>query len=169
MHTVIFLISTHGRPGIWLVARRGMKWNSNFNLLSWANKYSSWALSPWSSEMPNSKRRKRLVASNKKQIERARRRIEAKTRGEADKENVTSDTAFLKESSSSCKTSSDSFEEEPHRRTDQQKEQVSDIYESTTGWLGGLYSWCHSGLVQVWRCENDPLPSYHYDNVYALS
>lgn len=100
--------------------------------------------------MPNSKRRKRLVASNKKQIERARRRIEAKTLAEADKENVTSDTAFLKESSSSCKTSSDSFEEESHRRTDQQQaEQVSDIYESTTGWLGGLYSWCHSGLVQV--------------------
>ena len=97
--------------------------------------------------MPNSKRRKRLVASNKKQIERARRRIEAKSRAEADKENVTSDTAFLNECGSS-KTSSDSFEEEePHRRTDQQ--QASDMYESTAGWLGGLYSWCHSGIVQV--------------------
>jgi hypothetical protein len=56
----------------------------------------------------------------------------------------------LKESTSgSSKISSDSFEEEPHRRTDQQQEQVSDIYESTTGWLGGLYSWCHSGIAQV--------------------
>ena len=96
--------------------------------------------------MPNSKRRKRLVASNKKQIERARRRIEAQNRAEADKENVTSDIAFLKDFGSS-KTFSDSFEEEQHRTTDQQ--QASDIYESNTGWLGGLYSWCHSGIVQV--------------------
>ena len=107
--------------------------------------------------MPNSKRRKRLVASNKKQIERARRRIEAQNRAEADKENVTSDTAQILSEFGSSKTSSDSFDEELHRRNEQQQE--SDIYESNTGWLGGLYSWCHSGIVQVCMlCGEQPLP-----------
>ena len=153
----------------------GMKRNSNFKLLSWAKQWTAlecWRpFSLWSNKMPNSKRRKRLVASNKKQIERARRRIEAKNRAEADKENATSDTAFLNECGSS-KTSSDSFEEEPHRRTDQLE--ASDIYESTTGWLGGLYSWCHSGIVQVgthihWPRlggMNNPLPTYSWPAIW---
>ena len=106
--------------------------------------------------MPNSKRRKRLVASNKKQLERARRRIEAQNEAEANKENATSTTTtttggFLRECRGSGKQiSSESIEgheRERHRSVDQQ----SDVYESTSGpgWFGGLYNWCHSGLAQV--------------------
>ena len=112
--------------------------------------------------MPNSKRRKRLVASNKKQIERARRRIEAQTRAEADKENAgvvvapTESSALLggyKGSGNAHVPSLDSIEEELHRETNQREEQESTstgVYEAAPpGWLGGLYSWCHSGIVQV--------------------
>ena len=105
--------------------------------------------------MPNSKRRKRHVASNKKQLERARRRIEAQTQSEANKENATSTTTtsfnsgFLREyrGSSGKQVVSESIEGERHRSIDQQ----SDVYESTSGpgWFGGLYNWCHSGLAQV--------------------
>ena len=110
--------------------------------------------------MPNSKRRKRLVASNKKQIERARRQIEAQTRAEADKENAgvvvapTESSALLlgytKGSGSAHVPSLDSIEEELHRETNQEQESTG-VYEAVPpGWLGGLYSWCHSGIVQVW-------------------
>lgn len=106
--------------------------------------------------MPNSKRRKRHVASNKKQLERARRRIEAQNQAEANKENATSTTTttsssnggFLRECSGSGKQiSSEPIDGERHRSVDQQ----SDVYESTSspGWFGGLYNWCHSGLAQV--------------------
>ena len=97
--------------------------------------------------MPNSKRRKRLVASNKKQIERARRRIEAQSHAqEADKENAPDSTPLVV----GCKgsgLSSDSIEDELHRDTNQQER---DVYEPAPGWLGGLYSWCHSGIAQVY-------------------
>lgn len=88
--------------------------------------------------MPNSKRRKRLVSSNKKQIERARRRIQAHTLAEANKENATfsSDSVFLHD---------ESMQEEQHRRNEQQTK----MYESNSGWFGGLYSWCHTGITQV--------------------
>lgn len=98
--------------------------------------------------MPNSKRRKRLVASNKKQIERARRRIEAHSHAEANKENATTvacDSAFVVECNGSG-TAQDTIEDELHRETNQYEAGVD---EQTAGWLGGLYSWCHSGIVQV--------------------
>ena len=116
--------------------------------------------------MPNSKRRKRLVASNKKQIERARRRIEAQSENEANKENrtvtinpktttatiasKTDGTCLSYERAASSQTSQDSLEEGERHRECQQLTEV-DIYEATNapGWLGGLYSWCHSGIIQV--------------------
>ena len=97
--------------------------------------------------MPNSKRRKRLVTSNKKQIERARRRIEAQSQAEANKENgSTIFSAFPND----CRgigqqISPESIEEERHRSVDQSR----GVDGSNPGWLGGLYSWCHTGIVQV--------------------
>ena len=97
--------------------------------------------------MPNSKRRKRLIASNKKQIERARRRIEAQGQAEANKENSTTIVSALP---NECRgigqqISPELFEEERHRSVDQPR----GVDGSNPGWFGGLYSWCHTGIVQV--------------------
>ena len=103
------------------------------------------------------------MASNKKQIERARRRIEAHSLAvEANKENAgvisntTSATTTTSEKvysydcsgTGSSRSSPESPEEgEGHREVDQE----TDIYETNPGWLGGLYGWCHTGIVQVFK------------------
>lgn len=78
--------------------------------------------------MPNSKRRKRQIAANKRQIERAKRQLE--TLKDEDQENVSPPATKIAKG-------------DDHKIFDGTQGQES------TGWMGGLYSWCQSGLSQV--------------------
>ena len=80
--------------------------------------------------MPNSKRRKRQVAANKRQIERAKKLLEL--RREDEKENTNPPNSKVPKYD--------------HNQT-QQGETTTD---EASGWPGGLYSWCHTGITQVY-------------------
>ena len=77
--------------------------------------------------MPNSKHRKRQVAAQKRQIERAKRLLELKR--EDEKENASPPNSKV-----------------PKYNDDQTQQGATD---EASGWLGGLYSWCHTGISQV--------------------
>lgn len=72
--------------------------------------------------MPNSKLRKQRIAENRRQLERVRRKCEK----ECNKENQPSTKVY----------------EEENRHN-------SPVQQGGPGWLGSLYSWCHSGIAQV--------------------
>ena len=79
--------------------------------------------------MPNSKHRKRQIVANRRQLERAKKRItlENVRAQEREKEN-----------------------QSPRRQEVLNKK--DDQLEDGTGWLtglGSLYTWCQSGVVQV--------------------
>ncbi len=73
--------------------------------------------------MPNSKRRKRQVAANKKQVDKAKKHLESQK--EDRKENI--DPPVSKKHSA----------------------RNQDSPEASNGWIGGFYNWCQSGVTQV--------------------
>lgn len=79
-------------------------------------------------DMPNSKHRKKQLATNRRQLEKARKKLQLQNarENECDKEN----------------------------RACLSKEQRES--ESEPGWVGSLYSWCYSGIVQV----GSPVPAW---------
>ena len=91
--------------------------------------------------MPSSKHRKRQLAANRKQIEKARKRLILQQ--EREKENASPGPRNLQ-----------------NRTTAQQVlESRQQNVEDGLGWLdtvGSLYSWCHTGIVQV--CETSIVP-----------
>ena len=75
--------------------------------------------------MPNSKLRKQRIAENRRQLERVKRKCEK----ECNKENQLSTYA--------------------EKVYEEENGQHSPVQPEGPGWLGSLYSWCHSGIVQV--------------------
>lgn len=73
--------------------------------------------------MPNSKHRKKQLATNRKQLERARKKLQLQNARENE-----------------C------------NRENQEMSKEQRGSETEPGWLGNLYSWCHSGIVQVGVC-----------------
>ncbi len=76
--------------------------------------------------MPNSKRRKKQVAASKKQAEKAKKQVKDRDQ----KENVALPGPASKLSK---------------KRSDGHKQATPE----STGWMGGLYNWCQSGVSQV--------------------
>ena len=87
--------------------------------------------------MPNSKHRKKQQATNRRQLERARRKLQLQNARESDKENF-GELITSPGTSSSVDVDQRSSEGDP-------------------GWLGNLYSWCHSGIVQVGVWHSVPI------------
>ena len=75
--------------------------------------------------MPNSKRRKRQIAAKQKQLEKAKRQLEM-LKEESQKENI-------------------------YPPANKMVKEDGDEEDSQDGpsWIGGLYSWCQSGISQV--------------------
>ena len=82
--------------------------------------------------MPNSRRRKKQIAANRRQIEKARRRLEGRRAWE-EKENR---GTLLQE----CGSSSSALELPVVSSGEENGER---------GWWDGFYNWCHSGFIQV--------------------
>jgi protein subunit release factor B len=85
--------------------------------------------------MPNSKHRKRQLATNRKNLERARRKllIQSVRERENEKENLPCGEISTDSGTGICSSVD------------------RDLNDSggDPGWLGSLYSWCHSGISQV--------------------
>ena len=85
--------------------------------------------------MPNSKHRKRQIAANRRQLEKARKKIVVQNlrAQESEKENESPRRAeVISERNDPMDSTNDTVEE-----------------SRWLGGLGSLYSWCQSGLVQV--------------------
>ena len=83
--------------------------------------------------MPNSKHRKKQLATNRRNLERARRKLQNARERENDKENL----------------SYGELDTNPGVGTSVDRDQLDTDSEGDVGWLGSLYSWCHSGITQV--------------------
>ena len=107
-------------------------------------------------KMPGSRRRKRQMAANRRQLGRARRKIQREGRGKENNGSLLQD----------CRSNS-SLENRPALTSE-------DEAAGVRGWWNSLYNWCHAGLTQVcslWVCVNNcgagpllitctPLPSH---------
>ena len=87
--------------------------------------------------MPNSKHRKKQLATNRRQLERARRKLQLQNarEKECDKENQ----PLSPQGKGIITTDTTSEKGAEHREPD-----------DGSGWLGSIYSWC-SGIAQVRR------------------
>lgn len=82
--------------------------------------------------MPNSKRRKRQVAANKKQVKRAKKQLDS-LKDDDRKENFNPPVTKIAKGHDARNQGSS---------------------EEGTGWMGGLYNWCQSGVTQVSVFDN---------------
>lgn len=90
------------------------------------------------STMPNSKHRKRQLAANRKQIEKARKRLILQQ--EREKENRSPPQS----------PGSKSLQAKPAQVLTENRQQNVEDGSSWLNTVGTLYSWCHTGLVQVY-------------------
>ncbi len=102
--------------------------------------------------MPNSKRRKRQVAANKRQVERAKRQLEdlREENPENQKENIYPPASKI-------------------ARGGSDDNQCGAQAQDGSGWAGGLYSWCQSGITQVCNINvNEIVRSFDLDRMTYL-
>lgn len=87
--------------------------------------------------MPNSKHRKKQLATNRRQLERARRKLQLQNarENESDKENLGQSPRSLSCGELEVTTNQIAYRDESEG--------------DDSSWLGSLYSWCQSGIVQV--------------------
>ena len=88
-------------------------------------------------KMPGSRRRKRQMAANRRQLGRARRKIQREGRGKENNGSLLQDCG-----------SNSSLENRPVLTSD-------DEAAGVRGWWDSLYNWCHASLTQVcslWMC-----------------
>ena len=96
--------------------------------------------------MPNSKHRKRRVAANRRQLDKARKRLNLQTISnveknlENEKENHTPSQA--RKFNESCTGG--------NKLAIRATNRIQQTNLDNASWLGGLYGWCHSGILQVW-------------------
>lgn len=111
--------------------------------------------------MPNSKHRKRQLAANRRQLEKAKKKLLLQTarEQECDKENQLSpngvETDFqvekVKEDAvdNHMDILNDTTTTEGGDAGEDLQQKTSEDIENESTWLKGLYSWCQSGIVQV--------------------
>ena len=110
--------------------------------------------------MPNSKRRKKQIAANRRQLEKAKRRLEILKELEnetTDKENTAPSAAAAEATTLSLleeyPAGQEPFSQEHLETTacddGQQQAQCDSDTHKDSGWFGGIYNWCQSGLTQV--------------------
>lgn len=96
--------------------------------------------------MPNSKHRKKQVAANKRQLEKAKKRVLA-----IEENNRISQDIINKENEFPVSTKSAKVEKESHSTTNLavvNKIKPKDQDEGYS-WFGNLYGWCQAGFFQV--------------------
>ena len=104
--------------------------------------------------MPGSRRRKRQMAANRRQLGRARRKIQREGRGKENRSSLLQNCG-----------SNSSLENRPALTSE-------DEAAGIRGWWGSLYNWCHASLTQVCMdivCVNCGGGAHHWSVTWPLS
>ena len=118
--------------------------------------------------MPNSKHRKKQLAANRRQLEKARRRLQLQSdRKQVDEQEKENQPLPLSPLSLTPKCSLPLQEQKNHCTDNKLSILQDDTSDNGRGWLSGLYDWCHSGIVQV--VIRGTMPIILYGNVFIQS